>query len=182
MPKLIVLNGPLGIGKSTLARLYADDHPLTLNLDIDTVWAMLGRWREKKDTALPLSKQIAIEMARVTLTAGHDVVIPQIIQDLELMLLLEQLAATCAADYYEILLYADKEESIRRFVERGKSQGYPDGFRTGGTIDTGGHEKLLAQMYDNMMNVADQRPNTIRIKPTHGDPSATYAALLAAVQ
>ncbi len=31
MPRLIALNGPPACGKSTLARLYAEDHPLTLN-------------------------------------------------------------------------------------------------------------------------------------------------------
>jgi len=52
-PKLLVLNGPLGIGKSTLAARYSHDHPLTLNLDIDTVWAMLSHWREEKAATLP---------------------------------------------------------------------------------------------------------------------------------
>ena len=78
-PKLIVINGPLGIGKSTLAKRYAEEHPLTLVLDIDDVWAMLSHWREEKEKSAPLSKKMAIEMARVNLEAGHDVVIPQIL-------------------------------------------------------------------------------------------------------
>ncbi|MFC9254152.1 hypothetical protein [Amycolatopsis thailandensis] len=46
MPRLIVLNGPPACGKSTLARLYAEDHPLTLNLDIDRIRGLLGAWRD----------------------------------------------------------------------------------------------------------------------------------------
>ncbi|WP_410647284.1 hypothetical protein [Amycolatopsis sp. cmx-4-54] len=37
MPRLSVLNGPPACGKSTLARRYAEEHPLTLNLDVDDV-------------------------------------------------------------------------------------------------------------------------------------------------
>ena len=42
MPRLIVLNGTPGCGKSTLARMFADDHPLALNLDIDQVRGFLA--------------------------------------------------------------------------------------------------------------------------------------------
>jgi len=34
-PKLIILNGPLGIVKPTLAKRYAEDHPLILVLDME---------------------------------------------------------------------------------------------------------------------------------------------------
>lgn len=181
-PKLIVLNGPLGSGKSTLAKRYGRSHPLTLVLDIDAVWAMLSHWREEKAVALPLSKQIALEMARVALREGHDVVIPQIVQTVELLRAFEELAQSCGANYYEVLLYVDKDESIRRFIERGKSQGHPDGFRKGGTIDTGGREKKLAEMHDSMMQVANQRSGMIKITPSYGDIETTYAALEAAVK
>jgi len=34
-PRLIHLNGPPGIGKSTIAQRYVDQHPEVLNLDIN---------------------------------------------------------------------------------------------------------------------------------------------------
>ena len=46
MSKLVLLNGPPAVGKSTLARRYADVHPLTLGLEIDTVRALRGAWLE----------------------------------------------------------------------------------------------------------------------------------------
>ena len=47
MPRLILLNGPPGIGKSVLAQLWADDHPGVLNLDIDRLRVLVGGWRER---------------------------------------------------------------------------------------------------------------------------------------
>ena len=42
MARLVLLNGPPGIGKSTLSALYADRHPGTLNLDIDSLHRLVG--------------------------------------------------------------------------------------------------------------------------------------------
>jgi len=176
--RLIILNGPLGIGKSTLAKRYAKDHPLTLVLDIDEVWAMLSNWREEKELSAPLSKKMALEMARVTLKAGHDVIVPQILQTSELADSFEKLSKDCGAQYYEILLIVDKEESLRRFIDRGKREGNPTGFREGGVIDTGGREIKLAEMYDNMIEVSSKRPNTINIEPLLGDVEGTYKDLV----
>lgn len=44
MARLVLINGAPASGKSTLAQMYVDEHPLTLALDIDVVRAMLGRW------------------------------------------------------------------------------------------------------------------------------------------
>lgn len=177
-PKLIIINGPLGSGKSTLAKYYADKQPLTLVLDLDEVWAMISHWREKKEITSPLSRQMALEMARINLQEKNDVIVPQIIQTAELADSFQHLAKECHADYYEILLTIEKEESIKRFIERGKSQGHPTGFRAGGIIDSSGREKKLREMYERMENVATSRPDTIKIEPVFGDIEQTYQALI----
>lgn len=41
---LLHLNGPPGIGKSTIARRYADEHPGVLNCDIDFLRTLIGGW------------------------------------------------------------------------------------------------------------------------------------------
>ena len=176
-PKLIILNGPLGAGKSTLAQRYADNHSAALNLDIDNVWSMLGHWREQKEITGPLSKTLALSMAGVVLNEGYDVV-PQILQTEELADSFQALADECSADYFEILLDVPKEESIKRFVARGKAQGHPNGFRAGGIIDTSGRETKLAEMHDNMTAVAHNRPHVVRFEPILGDIDATYNSLL----
>ena len=46
MAGLIHLNGPSRVGKSTLARRYADEHQGTLALDLDVLAGLIGGWRE----------------------------------------------------------------------------------------------------------------------------------------
>ena len=76
VPRLIHLNGPPGIGKSTIAELYVDDHPGTLNLDIDRVRSLVGGWRENFESADELVRPIALAMASTHLRAGYDVFMP----------------------------------------------------------------------------------------------------------
>ncbi len=177
-PKLIILNGPLGIGKSTLACRYAEEHPLTLRLDIDDVRTYISHWREQDQKSAISSKKIALAMAREHLSLGYDVVVPQIIRQMELFEQFEQVAYEAGADLKEVLLLVSKDESIHRFKQRSYAQGYSSGFRTGGLIDTGGREEKLSSMYDEMLDTAKQRPNTIIIEPKFGKEDETYQELL----
>jgi predicted kinase len=86
MARLVLINGAPGIGKSTMARRYAEDYPLTLVLDIDQVRGMLGRWLETPSEAGVLARRMAIEMAGVHLRGGHDVVVPQFLGRIDFVL------------------------------------------------------------------------------------------------
>src|ERR1700754_2928327 len=77
MPRLIHLNGPPGIGKSTMAQLYVDEHPGVLNLDIDQVRALIGGWRERFAETGEIVRPVAVSMAAAHLRGGRDVVMPQ---------------------------------------------------------------------------------------------------------
>lgn len=63
MATLIHLNGGPGAGKSTLAQRYVDEHPGTLDLDVDRVLAMIGGWRDEFGDALGTARVLAAEMA-----------------------------------------------------------------------------------------------------------------------
>lgn len=180
-PKLIILNGPLGIGKSTLASRFAEEHSLALRLDIDNIRTYISHWREDAEQSATSSKQMALAMAKVHLSLGHSVVIPQIVRKAEFFERFEEVAHETDADFFEVLLLADKEEAIRRFKERSYARGYASGFRPGGLIDTGGRETKLASMYDEMIETANKRPNTITIEPEFGKIDETYAKILAII-
>jgi predicted kinase len=118
VPRLILVNGPPGCGKSTLASMYVDRHPLALNLDIDRVRDMLGQWRLRSSAAGVLARAIALAGARTHLIAGHDVVIPQYLGRLEFVSQLSDLAADVGARFHEVVLMDSKESSVARGAGR----------------------------------------------------------------
>ena len=79
MPRLIVLNGPPAAGKSTLARRWADEHPLALALNVDVLREMLGGWRADPHAAGLFARDMAVAAAGVHLAAGYDVLVPQLL-------------------------------------------------------------------------------------------------------
>jgi hypothetical protein len=70
MPRLIHLNGPPGIGKSTLSALYADRHPGTLNLDVDTLHHLIGAWQDEQTDTWPAVWSLVRTMAATHLGGG----------------------------------------------------------------------------------------------------------------
>lgn len=76
---MIHLDGPPGIGKSTVARLFAAKHPGVLNLDIDEVVALIGGWQDNLCDSLKAGGMLAASMARTRLASGRDVIMPQLI-------------------------------------------------------------------------------------------------------
>lgn len=75
-PRLILLNGLPGVGKSTLAREFVASRPGTLNLDIDVLRTMLGGpWEETAE----LGRSLALQIIATHLDSGHDVVVPQLV-------------------------------------------------------------------------------------------------------
>nr|WP_225957434.1 ATP-binding protein [Amycolatopsis lexingtonensis] len=115
---MILLNGPPGSGKSTLARRYADAHPPALALDVDRVRAMIGGWRANPGEAGPLARDIAVAAARTHLTAGHDVVVPQLVARPGFPERLEALARETGAAFHEFVLLPGLEVVRRRFEAR----------------------------------------------------------------
>lgn len=173
-PKLIILSGPLGVGKSTIAAMYVDNHPLALNLDIDDVRLHLGQWREHPEESARQSKHMAEEMARINLMAGYDVIIPQIYRHEEYLFRLEKVAVDTKARLFEVVLHVDKEEAVKRFMDK-NGRG---GFSPGGLIDKGGGIKKLESMHDEMSELIAKRPAAIKLEPIFGDIEGTYKKLL----
>lgn len=81
MSRLIHLNGPPGIGKSTLARRYVADHRGVLNCDVDVLRTLIGGWQSDFQAAGALIRPAALAMIRAYLDNGHDVVLPQMMLD-----------------------------------------------------------------------------------------------------
>jgi predicted kinase len=166
--RLILVNGAPGGGKSTVARMYADAHPLTLCLDIDQVRDMLGQWRRDAVAAGLLARAIALAAARTHLAAGHDVVIPQFVGRVAFIEQLAELAREVNARFHEIVLLDSKENSLRRFAARGPVDGRPV------------TAAELAEMYDRLLGVIAARPDTTVVRTRDGEIDRAYRDFLAA--
>ncbi len=177
MPRLILLNGAPAVGKSTLARRYADDHAFALALDIDQVRRMLGRWREDTGTAGLLARSVALAATRAHLESGHDVVVPQLVGRVEFI---EQLAATAAASeagFCEVYLVDQGASLVRRFAERTRIAADPTHVDAGEMLTEAG----LVEYVDRITALIPRRPDALTVEAVPGDIEGTYRRLLAAL-
>ncbi|ATE54970.1 AAA family ATPase [Actinosynnema pretiosum] len=172
MPRLILLNGPPACGKSTVARRYADEHPLALDLDVDLVRALIGRWRDARREAGLLARAIALAAARTHLAAGHDVVVPQLVARPEFLAELEGLAHATGAVFHEIVLLDGEDNALRRYAER--ETGAPEEQRHDGAAE-------VAALHHRLTALLGTRPRAVVVPVVDGDPDATYRAVLAAL-
>lgn len=180
-PNLILLNGPLGVGKSTLAKRYAQQHPLAVAIDIDEVRFLIGSFREFPEQSLQMAFEMAASIGRVALRRGHDIAVAQILTKPAQFELFEELADQTSAKLHEILLYTEKEAAIGRFVLRGRQKGWPLGYKPDGLIGRNGGLVRVAEKYDEMLHLAKNRPQTKIINSVQGDAEATYNDIITAI-
>lgn len=181
MPRLILLNGPPGCGKSTIARLYVDEHPFALNLDVDRIRDLIGGWRADPSRGGPLARAVALAGAREHLAAGHEVVVPQFLGRLEFIEALDRLAAEVAVDFHEIVLLDSKERSLARFAARTRAARDPAHLTAQELLDESGGITELAAMYDRLLAVIEARPSTVVVRTAAGRPDQAYRDLLRAL-
>lgn len=178
-PTLILLNGNPGMGKTTLAQRYVDEHPMTLNLDIDNIWIMMGGWDKPVGSdSVRLRERYAHALANMHLAEGYDVIVPSLMRKVEQYEAFEKIALAHGAECKEIALLSDLDDAIERCKARARSQGHASGFRPGGVLDQGGREKLLTTMHDEMIDTINRRANMVRIESVYGELEGTYKALL----
>ena len=77
MPRLVLINGAPGSGKSTIAHALAQDRELTLALDVDAVKHSLGRWDADPVASGLHARRLSLALADHHLSAGYDVVVGQ---------------------------------------------------------------------------------------------------------
>lgn len=180
MPRLIHLNGPSRVGKSTLARRYVNEHPGTLCLDLDVLVGLIGGWRNDFAAALSIARAHASALATRHLRDGHDVMVPQLvtIRDDDPDAGLEDAAHAVDATYIEVALLVDDDAYEQRL----------HGKEATNQIEA----QIQTWLEDPDSDLADRirrhfaayladRPDAIRIDTTDLDEDATYARLAGAL-
>jgi predicted kinase len=165
------------VGKSALARRWADAHSGTLLCDIDVLRTMIGGW-ETYDESAGLSRTGGLALITAHLRTGHDVVVPQFVGLPDQLERFRGAAEAAGASYVCVLLTAAADEVARRFEVRDATADPDDRWAAyvrafwdgGGSDEVGSAIDRLDQMAEDAW---------IRLEST--TPDQTYAALVAAL-
>lgn len=176
MARLILLNGPPAVGKSTVAARYADHHPGTLNLDIDSLHYLIGGWREFGGRVHEFLRPMALAMAASHLAAGFPVIVPQYIARLEAVAAFEQIAGQHDAELLEVVLMVGRDEAVARFEDRQDDSEWTRHNRR--LVDDLGGEEFLGAMHDQLVTYLEHRPNAVRVTSRVDAIDDTFAELL----
>jgi predicted kinase len=113
-----LLNGLPGVGKSTIARRYATEHPGTLLCDVDVLRTFIGGWRVDFEEAGARIRPAALGMIDGYLRESGDVVLPQLLSRVSELEKFERAALDAGAEFVEVMLEADTDDAVRRFHRR----------------------------------------------------------------
>lgn len=168
-PKLIMLGGFAGCGKTTIANRYLAEHPLALVIEGDTIITKLGQWKENISEAIACRTELMSALVGTHLKRGYDVMLPYLLRDAQDAERFEKLASTYDAEFYEITLEVEKEEAIQRLFKRGTwgEEGLPP---------LTPEDRLKAEkLYSDMVEAVRFRPNMISVTSKENDIDGTYA-------
>jgi predicted kinase len=172
---LLHLNGPPGIGKSTISALWAERHPRTLNLDIDVLHPLIGGWRDPGQDTHALARPLGRAMASAYLATGHDVVLPQYLGRLDEVESFERVALDQGAHFREVVLLDERDAAIARFDARRDDTAWNQHNRRV-VADLGG-AAFLAEMYDRLLAIVGSRPAAVVVRSVPDAIEETYAAI-----
>jgi predicted kinase len=177
-PLVLHLNGAPGVGKSTLARRWAEEHPGTLLLDPDALRTWVSGWREDFVATGAVIRPVAIAMLAAYATAGGDVVLPQLVADPAELTRFEDAATSAGGRFVEVFLEAAPADVGARFDGRTVDQPWLEAVR-----DLVGRESShhLARYVERLAALAISRPDAIRLPTRSGEVDAAYRLLAAAL-
>jgi hypothetical protein len=173
MARLVHLNGPSRVGKSTLARRYAGSHPGTLCLDVDVLVGQVDGWRQDFSSAFLAATARGIALARSHLRDGQDVVVPQLVTIFDQGNPFEAAAADAGARFIEVALLTDISEHARRLAGKKPASAVEAWIQSG--LET---SDLAEKIRGHLAEYLRGRPDTIQLDTTGLTIDQAYARLM----
>ena len=121
--KLIIINGPCGVGKSTIAEKLHASMPLSYLLDIDAVSRNISHYREYREERWELNVAIAKATINAVLDLKRDIIVEKMIYAPETLDAYRKIGKEHGADVTEIILWAPKDVVMKRAEDRGWREG-----------------------------------------------------------
>jgi predicted kinase len=166
------------VGKSTLARRWALEHPDTLLLEIDDLRTWVSGWSESFEKLGSRMRHVALAMISAYAATGYDVVLPQLVADAAQLRLFEDAATRGGADYAVVFLHAEPDDLAARLAARPADQPSSEAVHQ---LLAAGEEHQLERYRTSLLELASRYPQSTRLRTRSGDLDGSYKALVAAV-
>jgi predicted kinase len=152
VPTLLHLNGPSGVGKSTLARAHAATRPGTLVCDIDDLRSWVSGWEDDFVGTGEAVRATALALMTAYLRTGRDVVLPQLIVTPAEVERFEAAAAEAGASYVGVVLTVAPDELLERLHARPRT---PVSTVISRIIEERGGDALVLEGRRQLLDLAD---------------------------
>lgn len=175
MSRLILLNGLPGVGKSTLARRWAADHPGTLVCDIDLLRTWVSGWRDSFAATGEAVRRPALALVEAYLASG-DVVVPQLLASADQVARFEAVAESAGATFAHVLLEDPAGAPAARF--RRRSGADPWHAQVQALVEEAGGDAVIDSYARRLASVRD---GALVVPSVEGDEEATYVLVTEAL-